>query len=267
MLNARLEQFAQQDLVLGWNADERKRIESSISNLCYWLRHKLEVTETLVFGSWTRNTILPRKYDESSDIDLMVVFNGDISNRNPEQCRDRLRSFVASGYPKSDIRKDAPAVKLELNFIKYDLVPAVKDLWTKGYYIPSTSPYNSSWMYTSPKDLDPLLSNLNVRIGGNLVRNVVRLCKYMDKATCRTTMSSYQLERFLIERIQFLPYSINMRTYDIFLEVVKQISQSGTALEPRVLQNIIDWVISYKNQGDIDGQVCWMRHLLPLFSL
>ena len=267
MLNGVLEQFAQRDLVLGWNTEERKRIENSIDGLSYWLRHKLEVTETMVFGSWTRNTILPRKYDESSDIDLMVVFNGNLHNRDPEWCRERLRNYVASGYPKSDVRKDAPAVKLELNFIKYDLVPAVKDEWTGRYYMPNTSQYSSGWMFTSPKDIDTKLSRINTIIGGNLARNVIRLCKYMNKSTGRTAMSSYELESCVLDDVQSVSFLTPKRTYDYFLEVMSRMVVGGKVFEPRSLQNMLDWIAYYRRQKDMEGQVTWMKHLLPNFMV
>lgn len=34
-----------------------------------------DVVEKKVFGSYFRETILPRKVDEKSDVDIMVVFN------------------------------------------------------------------------------------------------------------------------------------------------------------------------------------------------
>lgn len=265
MLNGVIEEFAQRDLVLGWSNDERKRIEASISNLRYWLDKKLEVSETMVFGSWTRNTILPRKYDESSDIDLMVVFNGNLNNRDPEQCRNLLRNFVASGYPKSYVRKDFPAVKLELNFIKYDLVPAVKDEWTGRYYIPNTSQYSSGWMFTSPKDIDPKLSRINIDIGGNIARNIIRLCKYMNKSTGRTAMSSYELESYVLDRIQSISYFTPKRTYDYFLEVMGRIGTECQIFNPKSFQNVLDWIIYYRKQENISGQVTWIKHLLPNF--
>ena len=267
MLNGSLVQFAQQDLVLGWSADERKRIETSISNLQYWLNKKLEVSETMVFGSWTRNTILPRKYDEGSDIDLMVVFNGNLNNRDPEWCRGRLRSFVASGYPRSDVRKDAPAVKLELDFIKYDLVPAVIDECTGQYYIPNTSQYGSGWMLTSPKDIDSKLSRINTDIGGNLARDVIRLCKYMNKSTGRIAMSSYELESFVLNSVQSISYFTPKRTYDYFLEVMGIIGAEWRILDPQSFQNILDWIVYYRRRGNISGQVTWMKHLLPNFRV
>ena len=69
MLNGLLERFTSKELVMGLRDDERKRIKNSLDNLSYWLKHKLsgQIEEVFPFGSWTRNTILPRAYDENSD--------------------------------------------------------------------------------------------------------------------------------------------------------------------------------------------------------
>ncbi len=263
MLNGSLESFAGRELVLGWSAAERSRIKLSIENLQTWLNSKLEVDETLVFGSWTRNTILPRKYDEASDIDIMVVFRGNLTDTDPECCRNRLRAFVAGKYPRSDVRKDAPAVKLELDYIKYDLVPAVRDAWTGGYYIPQTGMYSTGWMYTSPRDLDPKLMQLNTFVGGNVVRNVVRLCKYMNKSTGRTSLSSYELESHVLTSIPLISYGTQKRTYDYFLEVVKGLVRSGIACDSDTMSNILSRINLYRHSGDIFRQGVWLKHLLP----
>ena len=262
MLNARLELFAQRDLVLGWSDAERKKIQNSISNLTYWLNHKLEVSQTIIFGSWTRNTILPRKYDESSDIDIMVVFQGNLYNRDPETCRDLLRKYVAGVYSSSYVRKDAPAVKLELNFIKYDLVPAIVDELTGQYYIPNTG-YSEGWMLTSPKDLDPRLESANVSLGGNIVRNVIRLCKYLNKSTERSSLSSYELESFIVDNISSLSNLISQRTYDYFIGMMRLMLSS--ACSPQTMANIRDCIEYYRGQENRDGQITWLRKILPGF--
>ena len=56
---------------------EESRIATSISTLQTRLNSWFdnEVTKHFRFGSSVRETILPRKVDEGSDIDYMVVFN------------------------------------------------------------------------------------------------------------------------------------------------------------------------------------------------
>jgi len=262
MLNGRLEKFATNNLVLSYTDEERKKIQKSIASLTNWLNNKSDVLETMVFGSWTRNTILPRRYDESSDIDILVVFNGNVYNRHPESCRNLLRTYAAQTYSSSYVRKDAPAVKLELGFIKYDLVPAVSDPFWGQLCIPNTKS-GEGWMSTFPRDLDPKLERVNMDIGGNVVRHVIRLCKYMNKCGQRTKMSSYELESYIIGSIAYL---LPKRTYDCFLGIIWRLVQDGYVSSSQTMTNILNWVEYYRKQGDWSGQITWIKHLLPDFS-
>lgn len=88
------------------------------------------------FGSSTRGTILPRSMDEHSDIDYMIVFNDDDSV--PQTYLDRLKRFAENYYGKSEIYQSSPTIVLELNHIKFDLVPA-KPGWFSGYKIPNNA--------------------------------------------------------------------------------------------------------------------------------
>ena len=51
------------------------------------------IEEKFKFGSYTRVTILPRKADEESDVDYMVVFDNS-NNYTPQTFLDRLKRFA-----------------------------------------------------------------------------------------------------------------------------------------------------------------------------
>ena len=59
------------------SSDEKASINTSISTLEYRLElfFGSDIVEKFKFGSFTRDTILPRKADSNSDIDYMIVFN------------------------------------------------------------------------------------------------------------------------------------------------------------------------------------------------
>ena len=59
------------------DSDEIKAINTSIDTLMKNLNTDLGVLikRKFIFGSYDRDTILPRSIDSQSDIDLMVVFN------------------------------------------------------------------------------------------------------------------------------------------------------------------------------------------------
>lgn len=179
-INYRLTNFAQQELVLSHNETERDSIKTSLNQLERVLKDRLgyNVKEFIRFGSFTRNTVLPRKHDPNSDVDLMVVFDTSQNKKTPATYRKNLLDVVSAAYPNSISKKDFPVIKLELTNIMFDIVPAYsEEYWGKTYYIPGD---NGDWRETSPNDINKELSDKNQSYGNNIVRNVIRLCKHWN---------------------------------------------------------------------------------------
>lgn len=95
--------------------------------------HSCYVINKFHFGSYQRETILPRWADADSDVDFMVVFNNPY-NYQPQTFLNWLRAFAESKYPLSFKRQSFPTVVVELNHIKFEIVPAINS-W--GYKIPT----------------------------------------------------------------------------------------------------------------------------------
>ena len=175
-INNKLITFAQQQLVLGYTTNERERITGSLTQLQKVLNDKLynETKEVKIFGSYTRNTILPRNYDSNSDVDVLVIFNTANGKKTPDTYRKNIVDALAKSYPLSVVKKDFPTVKLELNHIMSDVVPCyTEEFWSsKTFYIPNA---NDSWRTTVPNDINNELSQKNQSYGNNIVRNVIRL--------------------------------------------------------------------------------------------
>ena len=76
--------------------------------------HSSDIQEQSVFGSFDRETILPRRYDEGSDVDYMIVFNN-TNNYQPETYRTWLKKFAEDYYTRSEIYLDYPTTVLELS--------------------------------------------------------------------------------------------------------------------------------------------------------
>jgi hypothetical protein len=139
------------------------------------------------FGSSTRGTILPRAMDEHSDIDYMIVFSE--NNATPQTYLNRLKAFVEKYYSTSDIRQSSPTIVLELNHIKFDLVPATTD-WSGGFQIPNSS---GGWMSTNPNDFNATLEATN-KANSFLIKPSIRLAKYWN------AKSGYPFESFGLEK-------------------------------------------------------------------
>ena len=176
-------------LVISQN--ERISIAVSIdflrNNLSNW-EHGRDIVEQFVFGSYNRDTILPRWADEDSDVDYMLVFKNP-NGLQPQTFLTWLRSFTEKYYSRSICHQSFPTVVLELSHIKFELVPAVKS-W--GYMIPDRSTYYSRWQPTDPKGLKQRITTANI-FNGN-VRPLIRIMKYWN-ARHGKPFASYELEQ------------------------------------------------------------------------
>jgi len=265
MLNSLLESFAQNELVISWNDPERARIRTSLSTLrsrakSYFSGDFIGI-ET--FGSWNRNTILPRRYDPSSDVDVMLVFHRDkYSNGASESARNRVRIFASNSYSTSEVHLDTPCVKLELGHIKFDLVPAIQQEWLPGYMIPDG---RNRWMSTDPDLLEDKLTSVNQQVGNNLARRIIRLCKYWNKAKENSALSSYFLESAVLDILPYEPISWGMqrRTYDSFLYTIETLCSSFVQYSGSTTSSIIGSIRKARNNGLYQQQRTWIEHLLP----
>lgn len=140
------------------------------------------------FGSSTRGTILPRSMDEHSDIDYMIVFSE--NNATPQTYLNRLKAFVEKYYSSSDIRQSSPTIVLELNHIKFDLVPATTT-WLGVLQIPNGS---GGWMTTNPNDFNSMLEAKN-KEHKSLIKPTIRLFKYWN-TTAGFPFQSFEMEKW-----------------------------------------------------------------------
>lgn len=141
------------------------------------------------FGSSTRGTILPRSMDEQSDIDYMVVFSD--NNATPQTYLNRLKTFAEKRYGSSAIRQSSPTIVLELNHIKFDLVPATTT-WLGGLAIPDGS---GGWRTTNPNAFNSTLEARN-RATSSMIKPTIRLFKYWNAAS-GFPFASFEMEQWV----------------------------------------------------------------------
>lgn len=195
------------DLVLSQN--EKNNIRNSIdyleNNIDYFF--SLIVDNYKIIGSYTRKTILPRVVDENSDIDFMIIFNND-SKYKPGTFINKLKKFAEKYYSTSEIYQDHPTVVLELNHIKFELIPAYKDLF-KQIYIPAPNSDYREWMKTDPVRIKDKIDDANKR-NDYKIKPVIRLIKYWN-ANNDYVYNSYELEKDILD-INFILCS-NIKDY------------------------------------------------------
>lgn len=222
---------------------EKDKITTSISTIKNRLSlYFCNIEEKKVFGSYSRTTILPRKADSSSDIDLMVVFSNPYGYK-PQTFLNKLRDFVEHWYSSSEIYQSSPTIVLELHHIKFELVPAY--MIGSSYYIPNGP---SEWMYTDPDGLADKMLAANASNGYKL-KPVIRLLKHWNIQKNYRGLSSYQLESHLTSRLQYSYISCTSyldyvkRALTELRDIVMYPSRIDTALSH------IQTAISYENMN------------------
>ncbi|MDA3838121.1 MAG: nucleotidyltransferase [Candidatus Delongbacteria bacterium] len=158
-----------------------------------------DIKESFQFGSSMRGTILPRKADMNSDIDLMVVFDTSKALLKPQTYLNKLRDFVKSKYKRSEIYQSSPTIVLELNHIKFELVPAIDNY---GYQIPSPANDYSDWMSTDSDSHNKLIQYRN-KEENYLIKPLIRLIKYWN-AQQNYPYITFSLEKYILNKSYFL---------------------------------------------------------------
>jgi predicted nucleotidyltransferase len=247
------------------DSTEIVRINNSLGSLLKNLDKELGILikRRFVFGSYDRDTILPRTYDANSDIDLMVVFNTTDYERTPETYRGWLNNFATKYYKDkygSEVVRSFPTVTLKLGHIKYDLVPAKEEtiFWTTSLNIPSKG---GGWQVTDPNDVKSKLTEANTKYN-SIVRPIIRLMKGWN-ASKGYPYDSYELELF-ITRLNFYGDDIQKG----FFYVVGQLSTSWNDPQTKKdkvasLKYNIEQVKSCLENNDQVKAKQWLHRVLP----
>lgn len=189
--------------------NEKNKIQVSVNAIKERLEQHFtsEVDKVFLFGSYKRGTIISRKFDENSDVDVMVVFGKKFEGflsfearnnypKKPQTYLQKLRDFVELRYPNSICKQSSPAVILELNHIKFDLVPAIIDEWNNCRIPNKQNWYQTQvldWITTNPNDLDGALAN------NQPLRRLVRVAKIWN-AKQGHIYESYELEKWITQQ-------------------------------------------------------------------
>lgn len=192
LVNAYLRQLATQSQV---DPQERRGIETSITTLTKRLAEEFErgvITKNVVFGSYARNTMLPRWMDQNSDVDFMVVFSD--RGLQPQAYLDRLKRFAERRYPRSPRYQDHPTVALDMNHIRVELVPATESSWD-GIQIPAKGTV-FKWIATRPHEFSQNLDRVDQH-RKELIRPLIRIAKYWN-ARAGYVFESYELEQKVV---------------------------------------------------------------------
>lgn len=200
-----------------------------------------DVTEKKVFGSYSRETILPRKADEKSDVDIMVVFSNPYGYK-PQSFLDRLKKFAEYYYSSSEIHQSSPSLVLELNHIKFELTPAYKSYGV--YYIPDGP---SAWKSTDPDGFSNTLIECN-KNNGYKIKPVVRLLKHWNIQKNGRDLPSFLLEKTIAEELAYSYYMCSSYT-DYLKEGLEKIKYKTDYNKVNTAVEHIRQALLYEEQG------------------
>jgi len=253
------------ELFIKYESVERVKIDRSIANINNRLAEYFDdqIDQSIVFGSYTRDTILPRQFNTNSDIDILIQFNTKEYDRlKPESYRNQLKKFAESNYAYSGIIKDHPSIVIELQHIKFDLVPSIFDIGIiyDSIEIPDK---DGGWMETEPEQFNKDLTRANTNYN-SIVKPIIRLLKYWNAAH-GYPYYSYELETEIAE----MDFS-NDNYESGFLYAIKKLSNSNLPIWARnkldVLKTNGNWVSEYLEIGKIEKAKKSMQKILPGFG-
>ena len=204
--------------------------------------------------------------DEQSDVDYMVVF-ADRTMR-PRTYLDWLRAFTEARYARSEVALSNPTIVLELNHIRFELVPAIHG-WPSSLKIPAKASSLNDWIDTDPTGFNQRLTLAN-QSTGNLMKPLVRVFKYWN-ACAGYPIESYILEQKIVG-VSFGFYGLvqNRRLSDLFFQAVHVVDAGF--LSPQWKQDAVSRLKELTNRAQImmrlsqeDAAVGLLQKLMPLY--
>lgn len=250
---------------ISFGSSEQIKIDKSVETLkARIFSHFFSQVQSIIeFGSYKRDTILPRTIDENSDVDLMIIFNHSNIQVTPASYRNYLYKFCNSSYSSSQIYRDQPTVVLELDHIKYDLVPAYKEQYSlllpEKYFIPEN---DSNWIETNPTQFNNELTRINVQHNSN-IKKLIRLLKAWN-AKVGYPLSSYKLESEVVNCSYF--YCKTLEDYFFyFIDSITEYRFNNTNTQQKIaaLKENKRKVVLALNQNDSASVLQWLSHILP----
>lgn len=244
-----------------YDSSEDKSIKTSLESISKKLKVEFgtKVVSVIDFGSYKRDTILPRSYDDGSDVDVMVKLNHAALGNTPDTYRTWLLNFASKHFSFSSVYRDFPTVVVELAHIKFDLVPAYESTTWYGttVYIPNS---RNEWQITDPAALTANLTRVNTQFN-SIVKPIIRLLKAWNTREGKP-FTSYELEEGIIS-MNF--YNENYQTG--FFYAINQLTDDGKPQWAKdkiaTLKKYKGYIETYLNLNDLERALLWLYYILP----
>jgi predicted nucleotidyltransferase len=235
-----------------FSENQKNQIKTSVQTIkdrleAYFSKTIYSVKEIRIFGSYDRNTIINNK---DVDVDIMVLFENS-QGYTPQTYLNKLKEFANNSYSQSINAQSNPAIKISLNHITFELVPAYQkylQYGIKSYFIPKTSNNTFSFEAWEQTEFD---FNKKIKEACNNSKNIYRLILLM-KSWCSKNnyISSYKLEQFIVEQ-----YYYNCNTLFDYISTFVDNTNWKVDNKLKVLKDYMDKAKEYKNNGDENNAI------------
>lgn len=197
---------------------EITKIQDSVSNLKtkIWGTFQENIVSVEPIGSFDRQTMLPRSVDKESDVDILVIFK--TGEYQPQTYLNWLKEFSEKNYSRSEISPDFPTIAIDMNHIRFELVPAYKNGQLK---IPAPRSKEVKWITTEPLEFKQKVENKN-KNNGQLILPIIRIFKYWNCLN-NYPFTSFYLENFIVTH----SYSSCDNLRDYFFEVINDLDNTS----------------------------------------
>jgi len=236
---------------LVFSENQKSQIKTSVQTIKdrlegYFSKTIYPVKEIRIFGSYDRNTIINNK---DVDIDIMIVFENS-QGYTPQTYLNKLKEFASNSYSQSINAQSNPAIKISLNHITFELVPAYQrylQYGIKSYFIPNTNNGTFSFDAWEQTEFD---FNKKIKEACNNSKNIYRLILLM-KSWCSKNnyISSYKLEQMIVECNYYQSDTILFDYLYRFI-ATRQIEGNLKSLYDNIMK-----VQEYRNQGNENAAI------------
>ena len=143
-----------------------------------------------LYGSFFRDTGLPRSIDDVANVDIMLIFSKDGSE--PQAYYDRAVRAIQAVYPDSYIKLTGSKVVLRAEYINFEVSPAIHE---NGAYKVKKG---DEWLQIAPFEDAVALLNAD-KANHYLVKPTIRLVKYWNVTKNAKAISPYQIEHNTVD--------------------------------------------------------------------
>ena len=176
--------------------EKKEKIEKSIGYIKQklWGIFQERLSEVKVFGSFAKDTFIAA--DTEADVDVLLTFKN--KDFQPQTYLNQIKSFAAEHYPRSNVYPDHPTIAIELEHIKFEIVPAIF-VSQDEVRIPAPRTKELKWINSNPTRIQNKINEKDKNNKG-LIKPLIRIFKYWNYLINKP-FNSFEIEKHLVNKL------------------------------------------------------------------